>query len=164
MNESWRQRCNQIDDDATSAFLALCKRRNYGVTKSSRDDDMKRHIDFYVTRGNQTLKVELKGLKRLVDDGLFLIELRNVNGDAGWLYGEADQVAFYLGNDRFLFCPLKTLRDMIDYLRKLHPVAFVNGYPSNAVFPKMYRRQDRPLEAITYVTTRFLLDRGAVYM
>ncbi len=64
---------------------------------SNREQDMHEHWDVMDEMG---VKYDVKGMKkyRRSDDNptdrLHWIELRNVNGDDGWLYGGADVIAF----------------------------------------------------------------------
>lgn len=62
------------------------------VTKSSREQDIKEHWDFNV-------KFDVKMLKKInrngvPDENIHWIEIKNVRGDRGWLFGEADYFAF----------------------------------------------------------------------
>lgn len=67
------------------------------VEFSSESDDINKHFDLTIK-----YKVDVKSLKKVLrtDDGpnenVHWVELVNVNGDKGWLYGEADFFAFEL--------------------------------------------------------------------
>ena len=62
---------------------------------ASAEDDIKNHIDGYIKTS-----VDVKGMKKVLrsDDSpnqnIHWIELRNVHGDPGWLYGKAQMFAF----------------------------------------------------------------------
>ena len=68
---------------------------------SNKSQDINEHWDYKVTDGNgKTYKYDVKGIKRINrEDGLpnehyHFIEIKNVNGDKGWAYGEADFFKF----------------------------------------------------------------------
>jgi|TARA_A100000172_G_scaffold75044_1_gene57547 hypothetical protein len=58
-----------------------------GIKKSTRDEDIKLHIDFWHGPDG----VDVKG-NNLPDE--IWVEFRNVHGDLGWLLGEAKWIAF----------------------------------------------------------------------
>ena len=51
--------------------------------------------------GKKEIKVDVKGPKKVsrsstdLNDDFIWVEFKNVRGDAGWLYGESDLIAFY---------------------------------------------------------------------
>mgnify|MGYP003650499442 FL=1 len=63
------------------------ERCNPGARKSSRDEDIHMHVDYW----NDDQGVDVKG-NNLPDE--IWVELKNVNGDHGWLFGEATIIAF----------------------------------------------------------------------
>lgn len=64
--------------------------------KSSDEEDMFSHIDMTV----DGMTVDVKGMKKLnrsdadVNPDIHWIEFRNVHGNKGWIYGEAEYIAF----------------------------------------------------------------------
>jgi hypothetical protein len=63
---------------------------------ASKEQDMTEHWDV----SDNSCRYDVKGMKRFrrsdpePTDRLHYIELRNVNGKVGWLYGKADYIAF----------------------------------------------------------------------
>ncbi|MGA1702645.1 MAG: hypothetical protein ACO393_04085 [Methylophilaceae bacterium] len=62
------------------------------VQEATKEQDIKEHWDFNV-------RYDVKMIKRKkrnegFDENIHWVELRNVNGDKGWLYGEADYFSF----------------------------------------------------------------------
>lgn len=62
------------------------------VTKSTKQQDIKEHWDL-------NIKFDVKMLKRVnrngeYDENIHWIEIQNVKGNKGWLYGKADYFAF----------------------------------------------------------------------
>jgi hypothetical protein len=55
--------------------------------KSSRKDDMEKHIDFYI--GNKSVDVKGNNAPHQI-----WLEIKNVRGEKGWVYGEATHIAF----------------------------------------------------------------------
>ena len=66
-------------------------------TLSSKKEDMFEHWDVKIS-----YKFDVKGLKKIkrnndeVDENFHYIEIKNVNGNLGWLYGQADYFVFEL--------------------------------------------------------------------
>lgn len=74
--------------------------------EASKRDNMIRKIDRYVIDENGILKsVDVKIMKRTsrsdasAQDKWIWVEFNNVNGNDGWLYGEADYIAFERKNN-----------------------------------------------------------------
>lgn len=65
-------------------------------TEATKEENIYKHIDIIV----DGIKVDVKGMKRLnredanVNPDIHYVEFQNVRGDKGWLYGEADYIAF----------------------------------------------------------------------
>lgn len=72
-----------------------------GKTKhASRKDDINGHVDIIWTINNHNYFFDVKSLKKtnrsdlVTDDKIHWIELQNVTGKIGWLYGKAHYIAF----------------------------------------------------------------------
>jgi hypothetical protein len=80
---------------------------------SSKEEDMLDHWDVQVN-----WKVDVKGLKRRnrwdkePDESIHWVEIKNVNGDNGWLYGKADYFAFEM-IDYWVIVSKESLQDFI---------------------------------------------------
>lgn len=72
--------------------------------RASQKDDMFNHIDLFYTIADKTYSFDVKSMKKsnrkdsTVDDQIHWIELQNVRGNPGWIYGKADFIAFELMN------------------------------------------------------------------
>lgn len=70
--------------------------KNMSFRFSDEDEDIKEHWDIEI----DGYKYDVKGLKKVTRNDYFysedfhFIELKNVNGDNGWLFGDADYFAF----------------------------------------------------------------------
>lgn len=80
---------------------------------TSEKEDMFDHIDLKVE-----LTIDVKGLKRVSrsdaqpNQNIHWVELQNVMGNRGWLYGEADYFAFET-EKHFLFVSRETLQEFV---------------------------------------------------
>ena len=79
-------------------------------TPSEKKDDIYKHIDVYWNgkldgKEYKNIGFDVKGLRKskrsdlLPDDTIEWIELKNVQGYDGWIYGKADYIAFECLND-----------------------------------------------------------------
>lgn len=158
MNTNWQARCAAIDNDASRNFENLMTMRGFKWRKATLDEEIN-HIDYVACHGLQWFKFELKGFKRGVEDGLFLIELRNVQGKRGWLYGDADYIVFHLGGEKF---KIIERRKLVDTMKKLFGFGWDDtGFTRTGkgkqvedkfpMAPDFRARDDRPMEVVTYV-------------
>lgn len=86
----------------TALFKSMVEAKGWVFQKSSRDEDMNKHIDCYVTvtssgRAVRTIAVELKGDKYTSRHNSGIkeclcqyVEFFNVRGNRGWLFGDAE--------------------------------------------------------------------------
>lgn len=72
---------------AEKVFSELMAKKGLEVVKSNRNDDIHKHIDFYV----DGVGFDVKGNRHL--DCIWL-EIQNVRGKDGWLKGKAKFIAF----------------------------------------------------------------------
>ena len=117
-------------------FVEACENVGYVARKSSKEDDIYKHIDFYIHRTNGTVSsVDVKG-------GNFpnsiWVEFKNVHGNTGWMYGEAEYIAFEM-KEVDGFCMINRL-DLLSYCKKNVEPTFVDI--SNS-YKKLYQRKDR---------------------
>ena len=78
---------NEIGLQTENLFEKIMQQRGNKVIKSSKHDDIHKHIDFYVNG----FGVDVKGGRHLE---CIWLETTNVLGNDGWLNGEADFIAF----------------------------------------------------------------------
>lgn len=82
-------------------FADLLVAKEGGITKhASKKDDIYGHVDIIWTINDHDYLFDVKSLKKAnrsdctPDDSIHWIELQNVNGNIGWLYGKAHYIAF----------------------------------------------------------------------
>lgn len=134
--------------------LALCKAKSLSssiIEEASKKDDIYRHIDIWVGANSFDVKAAKKINRSdlLPNYDIHWIELRNVHGDKGWLFGQADYIAFEL-ETTWCICPrislIRSLKGKID---------FSNFTTNRDDMFRVYRRKDR-LDAIVKVDSDFL--------
>lgn len=148
-------------------FFELATKLGLNPQHVSEQMDRNDHIDCVITsRVDGTQKtVDIKGSKKYTEDQLFLVELFNVNGDLGWLFGKADYIAFQYKH-AFLVVDRKELVKLIcetahitvkkdlyhegEVIVTIDPAYLTQERP--AVAPHHFRRDTRPDECVTYIT------------
>lgn len=93
--------------------------------KSSESEDINDHIDFWWESPKKgRIGIDVKGVKKnnrkdaKYDDRIHWLELQNVNGKPGWLYGKAEYIAFrtfsnivFVKRDKLLSFALESIKD-----------------------------------------------------
>jgi len=73
-------------------FIRAAKKKGLTVSKSSRNDDMHKHVDYWVALSEtKEWGVDVKG-NNLPDE--IWCEFKNVSGNPGWMYGGSAIIAF----------------------------------------------------------------------
>jgi hypothetical protein len=137
-------------------FKKMCSLNGWPCFKSSDEDDMFKHIDFYAVTDQGEIAVDVKhssDLERI------WIELKNVRGNNGWLYGEATHICFDV--------PFVNKMVMVERLELAAYIAencqkeFVK---KEDAYLKLYTRQGRA-DIITYITIAdlFYLNTFKIY-
>jgi hypothetical protein len=80
---------------AEQRFYEGCREKGHAVYAASAYENRVYHFDFHVN----DIRVEVKAMKSArrglaPDPNIIYVELRNVTGGSGWLYGRADAIAF----------------------------------------------------------------------
>lgn len=100
-------------------FVQLALQRGFETKTSSRNEDMRKHIDVFIRKNNRTFSVDVKAPKRPSRHSTsnFMettwIEIENVRGDVGWIYGEQDLIAFDF-DDKFILVKRTELMSYIE--------------------------------------------------
>ena len=165
MTTNWTKRCAEMDETSCARFTNEAKTNGFHVRKSTKIEDMG-HVDYFLTKNGKTIAVDLKSQKRGVENGLFLIELLNVRGDLGWLFGKADFIVFdtpqgfQFVNRSALYLKMRAIFGF--YVSKAG-IAFdkratYTSSPQEAIAPACYKREDRKFEAVTYIRGETIQD------
>jgi hypothetical protein len=140
--------CFEIGQTAEQRFAELLE----GSRRATTQEDMYEHWDVMSETG---MKFDVKAMKKWKrtdaepTDRIHYVELRNVRGELGWIYGKADYIAFET-RAHWIVVPRKKL------------VFFIEGVTENnersdkpAVY-KLYQREGRK-DLMTVVPTMDLL-------
>lgn len=134
---------------AESVLQKWANIRGLELRRSTPQQDMRDHIDFFICGNGAEISVDLKGEKAGQERGLYLVEIKNVQGRTSWLNGRADYIAFQEGNT-LLFIDRQKLAD-----------SFVNtSWKRGNKFcraPYYYARYDRPLEMVSWIDREELI-------
>jgi len=114
--------------------------------QASKEEDMYEHWDI-----KMSLKVDVKAMKKIhrqdksANENIHYVELKNVNGKKGWLYGDADYFAFET-EDYFVMVSKVKLQEFIANKCKNKELC---SYPQ---LYKLYSRDGRQ-DMVTLVKT-----------
>lgn len=154
-----KKRSNYFTDTICNAFREVALSRNYRLQPPSASQKAN-HVDFVMlgqskNKATISVTVDVKGFPPKSSDKWTWIELKNAKGRAGWVYQEADFIAFERRND-FLIVSRKKL---VNWLNTTPKVKF--DLPSvNKPWQAKYRLYSRPekKEIITQILSQDLLD------
>lgn len=144
-NKNVPERCYNTALSSDETFIRIAKARGLSIEKTSFNEDMYDHIDYYVTYKGIRFPVDIKSSKRtltLSGDSKELmeqwvwIELKNVAGNLGWLYGKARYIAYIFNNSMWLI----NRKKLIEFIDKKVTKKFVRKEEASY---KLYQRQDR---------------------
>jgi hypothetical protein len=124
--------------EVEALFLQRCKDKGYDISSSSKEENMFQHIDFIVNEVTYDVKAE-KRLNRRDEatcPDLIWLEMRNVNGDTGWLCSEVQKIAFCRMGKFFVVDRQK----LLDFTREYVGHGEVLRYKEYA---KLYSRKGR---------------------
>jgi hypothetical protein len=149
--------------DETFIMEAVSKTLGGSSEKSSSKEDIEDHIDFWWDSPKKgRIPMDAKGIKKnsrydkSFDDSIHWLELQNVNGKPGWLYGKAEYIAFRT-NTRIIFVKREKLLSFA--LRATEGKEVVYDNPKEFYVPykrKKWGRDDLSIK----VPTSDLLERA----
>ena len=112
--------CIQSGLGAEQIFDQIAESKNLSIKNAKRRENMHKHIDKHVTREDGSAwSVDIKARKKTsrsdsnAQDDWIWIEFQNVKGNNGWLYGEADNIAFET-QDSFVIVDRNSLVDYVE--------------------------------------------------
>jgi hypothetical protein len=96
----------QLGTDAEKLFSTTCNSLSKPFRFATPFENKKRHFDYIVKDNSKYLKIEVKSMKARhrgedPDPSIVYVEIYNIDGGPGWVYGDADYIAFQLP-DKFL--------------------------------------------------------------
>jgi len=111
--------CIESGLGAEQIFDQIAESKNLEVKNARRRENIHKHIDKYITQESETWSVDIKARKKTsrsdssAQDDWIWIEFQNVKGNNGWLYGEADNIAFET-QDSFVIVDRNSLVDYVE--------------------------------------------------
>lgn len=90
----------ELGEKAEEFFILSAVQHGWKISAASNQENIDEHWDYLIERDDQKYKVEVKSEKRIQradpdsQKDLVWVELRNVRGQVGWLFGKADLIAF----------------------------------------------------------------------
>jgi hypothetical protein len=134
----------ELGNKAEDAFMEIATARGWKISAATKEQNINEHWDFLIEKEGQTYKVEVKSEKRIQRDDhasqteFVWVELRNVRGEVGWLFGVADLIAFEKQN-AFVFVKRLDLLGVVN--QKVNLVAKVKS--AKEALYKIYTRNGR---------------------
>ena len=115
-----------LGQSAENRFYEYYQSHHRMIRCSTKYENTKKHYDFIVFEDHlkQFVKIEVKAIKAKKrnmepDETIVYIEILNIDGFAGWIYGEADYIAFQTFSG-FTIVSRKELLGLVEqYLGKL---------------------------------------------
>ena len=129
-------------DTSEDLFKKISISRGFLHSPSTIKENKYKHIDCRIKKNNFIHTVDVKARKRLSredknkKDEIIWIELRNIFGYNGWLYGEQDLIAFEQENS-FIIVNRLSLVDIVK--TKMKNSLIVNN-PYNSLYNKYTRK------------------------
>ena len=140
----------KVGDTAEQRFKMLCAGKT--VVEANRSQNILGHWDFMVDGE----AVDVKARKKLrrhsaeYNDNTVYIELRNVRGKRGWLYGNAHKFAFEIPAGFIMVKRddlIKTVEQLTEHIACSKPTLY-----------RLYSRSSRPSECVTMIMYSDLLN------
>lgn len=153
-------KCSKEGHAAEKTFGMLVQSKGYILQEATKEQNMKSHIDYFLEGKDKTVSVDVKARKRTsrkdkkFNDEWIWLEIKNVTGRDGWLYGKADFIVFEREQD-FVLCPRKSLVELVN-----ETVRFDLSFVENAFQAKyrIYQRKGRR-DQITQVKMQDILNQ-----
>lgn len=114
---------------AEDKFKELMLSRGNTCVDSTRNENIHKHIDFYVNN----IPVDVKGNRHIET---IWLEIKNVKGNKGWLQGDAEYIVFDIVELK-AFCFYKT-KDLLKFVSGITEIA-----ESKKDYLKLYTRENR---------------------
>ena len=139
-------------------FVSIAKYNGFTVSESSQYDNIYNHIDFYLTKGDLKISFDVKGQKRKnrkdkeKSNQIIWIELQNVLGKKGWLYGKQDYIAFEF-YEYFIIVKTEHLKKYIQSIINFN-LPYVQK--PDLAYKRLYQRKNRK-DLITIIKKTDLL-------
>lgn len=145
---------------ASKEFEAIASKMNYKVRYPSKKVSNELYVSLYLKGKDKEVAVDVKSWKKpknKVKGGWVWIEVKNVRGKDGWLYGKADFVVFEREKD-FILIPRTQVLHLVNSLVRFD-LGFVSG--AHQAKYRVFQREGRR-DQITQVKISDLLKLNNV--
>lgn len=149
-------------------FRTYAESKGLNVIDSSDRQNIYEHFDFKVTNSSgKTIKVEVKGEKRVnksepLSKDYTWIEFVGITGHEGWMFGEADYMAFDRGDEYTLVKRTELLEEVVKkvFLNYCTYIVKENGHidPVKNLY-KLYQREKDGRKDLMVLIPLTLLDK-----
>lgn len=144
-NSNVRSHSHEIAVKSDEVFKKISKAHNLTIQKTPDAVDIFDHIDYYMTHKGVTFGIDIKSSDRVLQESATFdinnewiwIEIKNVNGKTGWLYGKADYIV-YVFNEEMWFINKRKLVNLVE--KKTEDVYVTD---KNEAKYKLYQRLNR---------------------
>ncbi len=153
-------------EKAELRFARIMKYYRYTVIKPTLRQDKREHFDWKViTRKGKEYRVDVKAIKRVdrskpKQEAWYCMEMKNRLGYLGWLYGDAEYIAFEF-SDGFYLVEREPLLKKSEALAGLKTSQFTLSRAKKNKKPyQLYKPYTRPgnVDVIMYITKKDLLS------
>ena len=148
----------ELGQSAESSFAQSAIKHGWTIESASKKSNINEHFDYIMSKDGKSFRVEVKSRKRMgrgdldVQDEYVWVEIHGVReDDQGWLYGNADLIAF----DMTTAFRLVRRADLAALIGKLVDFNTMVKEPKDALY-KLYPRRGRH-DLLTMIRSRDLL-------
>lgn len=147
LNETIKEMYNAGLEDENFVMEAVMHTLGGTCEKSTKEEDMYHHIDFWWNSPKKgEIGIDVKGVKKKnrkdkeVDDTIHWVEIQNVKGNKGWIYGDAEYIAFRTLS-HIIFVKTKVLQQWSEEKVDCSKLSYSN--PKGCYIPyQRWQRQD----------------------
>ena len=113
--------CAEIGGRAERLFASVAGGLGYKIKASTDLENKVKRVDFYLEKQQETKGVDVKARKKICasdanyTDHWTWVEFKTADGFDGWMYGQADYIAFEK-KDYFLIVNTESLRNLAESL------------------------------------------------
>ena len=163
-NQYDNSNCLEMGDTAEKQFAEIAAKNGYQVLTATKEDNINSHIDFWITKNEKTISVDVKAAKRLSRQDsspnydYLWIELHSVReNNKGWLLdGHAHYIAFQ--QDGYFLCIKR--EKLIEIIKSSIIREYVSS-PKDALY-RIYRREGRH-DKLTLIETKDILPESIIW-
>lgn len=125
---------NSINEGFRSelTFQKIALLKGFDIKEATRNENIYKHIDFHLKKENRIVTIDVKGMKRISrsninkNNDMVWIELQNVSGNTGWLFGQQDLIAFEQ-EEYYILVRREVLKNLVLSLLNKNPKNYINN-------------------------------------